>query len=162
MTDWLISFFFFFHVKVEEVKEKKSRYQTYQKVALALTLTFLVLALSALSLTFLWSPTVGKVRRQTLKSHSDGKVFISGTASILWLTDPSSWYWFRVGNENVYCTLFFVSVVAFESIIVLLQKKKWFSGLNNNFIIMKNNNFTFKHRTVWMFFVEKISEKKIK
>ncbi|KAK2904363.1 hypothetical protein Q8A73_011020 [Channa argus] len=45
---------------VELGKEKKAKYQTYQRVALVLALVFLVLALCVFSLKYLWSPSRGK------------------------------------------------------------------------------------------------------
>ncbi|XP_008324708.1 tenomodulin [Cynoglossus semilaevis] len=81
---------------VEEVREKKSRYQTYQKVALALTLTFLVLALSALSLTFLWSPTVGKVYEHPYKAILDGVE----TEGLLEIDPDKHVEIFRMGNGS--------------------------------------------------------------
>lgn len=51
-----------FSLQVEMVKEKKAKYQTHQRVALALVLVFLVMALSVFSLRYLWSPSLGKVR----------------------------------------------------------------------------------------------------
>lgn len=53
--------------QVEVGKEKKAKYHTYQRVALALALVFLVLALCVFSLRYLWSPSLGKVR-QNIKS----------------------------------------------------------------------------------------------
>lgn len=50
-------------LQVEVGKEKKSKYHTYQRLALVLALIFLILALSVFSLRYLWSPSLGKVRQ---------------------------------------------------------------------------------------------------
>ncbi|KAM9377811.1 tenomodulin [Pholidichthys leucotaenia] len=57
---------------VEAEKEKKTKYHTYQRVALALTLVFLVLALCIFSLMYLWGPSLGKVYDHQYKAVVDG------------------------------------------------------------------------------------------
>uniref|UniRef100_A0A3Q0SB80 Tenomodulin n=1 Tax=Amphilophus citrinellus TaxID=61819 RepID=A0A3Q0SB80_AMPCI len=57
---------------VETGKEKRAKYQTYQRVALVLTLVFLVLALCVFSLRYLWGPSLGKVYDHQYKAVVDG------------------------------------------------------------------------------------------
>uniref|UniRef100_A0A3Q0RYN7 Tenomodulin n=1 Tax=Amphilophus citrinellus TaxID=61819 RepID=A0A3Q0RYN7_AMPCI len=58
--------------QVETGKEKRAKYQTYQRVALVLTLVFLVLALCVFSLRYLWGPSLGKVYDHQYKAVVDG------------------------------------------------------------------------------------------
>ncbi|AWP11829.1 putative tenomodulin [Scophthalmus maximus] len=81
---------------VEMVKEKKAKYQTHQRVALALVLVFLVMALSVFSLRYLWSPSLGKVYDHQYKALLDG----IETESMLEIDPGQRVEIFRIGNGN--------------------------------------------------------------
>ncbi|XP_028315530.1 tenomodulin [Gouania willdenowi] len=57
---------------VENGKEMKVKYSSYQRVALVLALLFLLLALGVFSLRYLWGPTLGKVYDHQYKAVLDG------------------------------------------------------------------------------------------
>ncbi|KAF0039880.1 hypothetical protein F2P81_008115 [Scophthalmus maximus] len=82
--------------RVEMVKEKKAKYQTHQRVALALVLVFLVMALSVFSLRYLWSPSLGKVYDHQYKALLDG----IETESMLEIDPGQRVEIFRIGNGN--------------------------------------------------------------
>ncbi|GLD70402.1 tenomodulin isoform X1, partial [Lates japonicus] len=81
---------------VEAVKEKKAKYHTYQRVALALALVFLVLALGVFSLRYLWSPSLGKVYDHQYKAVLDGVE----TESMLEIDPGQRIEIFRMGNGS--------------------------------------------------------------
>ncbi|XP_058506460.1 tenomodulin [Solea solea] len=81
---------------VEVAKEKKAKYHTYQRVALGLALVFLVLALSAFSLRYLWSPSLGKVYDHQYKAVLDG----IETESMLEIDPGQRIEIFKMGNGS--------------------------------------------------------------
>ncbi|XP_041846173.1 tenomodulin [Melanotaenia boesemani] len=81
---------------VEAVKEKKTKYHTYQLVALVLTLVFLVLALCIFSLMYLWGPSLGKVYGHQYKAVVDGVE----TDSVMEIDPENRVEIFRMGNGS--------------------------------------------------------------
>ncbi|XP_076005327.1 tenomodulin isoform X2 [Genypterus blacodes] len=81
---------------VEVGKEKKAKYHTYQRAALILGLLFLVLALCAFSLRYLWNPSLGKVYDHQYKAVVDG----IETESMLEIDPSQRIEIFRMGNGS--------------------------------------------------------------
>uniref|UniRef100_A0A671XBN7 Tenomodulin n=1 Tax=Sparus aurata TaxID=8175 RepID=A0A671XBN7_SPAAU len=81
---------------VEVGKEKKSKFHTYQRVALVLALIFLILALSVFSLRYLWSPSLGKVYDHQYKAVLDGVE----TESVMEIDPGQRIEIFRMGNGS--------------------------------------------------------------
>ncbi|KAF7665882.1 hypothetical protein LDENG_00130080 [Lucifuga dentata] len=81
---------------VEVGKEKKVKYHTYQRAALILGLVFLVLALGAFSLRYLWSPSLGKVYDHQYKAFVDG----IETDSMMEIDPSQRIEIFRMGNGS--------------------------------------------------------------
>ncbi|XP_029021583.1 tenomodulin isoform X2 [Betta splendens] len=81
---------------VEAGKEKRAKYQTFQRAALVLALVFLVLALCVFSLRYLWSPGPGKVYDHQYKAVLDGVE----TDSVMEIDPGRRIELFRMGNGS--------------------------------------------------------------
>ncbi|KAM9795132.1 tenomodulin [Neosynchiropus ocellatus] len=81
---------------VEEGKEKKAKYRALQRAALVLVLVFLILALCAFSIRYLWSPSLGKVYDHQYKAVLDGVE----TDSMMEIDPAHRVEVFRMGNGS--------------------------------------------------------------
>uniref|UniRef100_A0A667Y4H6 Tenomodulin n=1 Tax=Myripristis murdjan TaxID=586833 RepID=A0A667Y4H6_9TELE len=83
-------------LQVEAGKEKRAKYRIYQRGALILGLVFLLLALGAFSLRYLWSPNAGKIYDHQYKAVLDGME----TDSIMEIDPGKRIEIFRMGNGS--------------------------------------------------------------
>ncbi|XP_053736025.1 tenomodulin [Synchiropus splendidus] len=81
---------------VEEGKEKKAKHRALQRAALLLVLVFVILALCAFSMRYLWSPSLGKVYDHHYKAVLDGVE----TDSMMEIDPAHRVEVFRMGNGS--------------------------------------------------------------
>ncbi|XP_057705391.1 tenomodulin [Corythoichthys intestinalis] len=81
---------------VEGAKEKRTKYRLYQRMALILTFVFLLLGLCIFSLSYLWSPSLGKVYDHEYKAMLDGVE----TRSLMEIDPIRQIEIFRIGNGS--------------------------------------------------------------
>ncbi|XP_077465576.1 tenomodulin [Stigmatopora argus] len=81
---------------VEGAKEKRAKYRIYQRIALILTFVFLLLGLCIFSLSYLWSPSLGKVYDHEYNGMLDGVE----TRSVMEIDPIRQIEIFRIGNGS--------------------------------------------------------------
>ncbi|XP_077589027.1 tenomodulin [Stigmatopora nigra] len=81
---------------VEGAKAKRAKYRIYQRIALILTFVFLLLGLCIFSLSYLWSPSLGKVYDHEYKAMLDGVE----TRSVMEIDPIRQIEIYRIGNGS--------------------------------------------------------------